>query len=358
MTRVRSRRAALVALLLALTALPATPVAATDPEAAAVAAGRSFLERYVDDGRVVRRDQGGDTVSEGQAYGLLVAVGLGDQQAFDEIWAWTATHLQRDDRLLAWRWADGRVTDWMPAADADLAAASALALAAARFSDGSYRAEADRLAAAVVARETATVHGRPTLLAGPWAVYSGTVNVSYFMVNAMSRLLWATGDRTWVELAATSRHLLGQQMAVPPHLPPDWSIADDAGSLTARAAPDGRTPRFAYDAARVLVQLAVDCQSAGRAIAARAWPFFASIAPDAIRAEYSLGGEALVEHRHPMTLVAAAGAADAAGAHHESDVLLDTATALDAQHPTYYGSAWIALGRLWLDTSRLGGCRA
>ena len=37
-------------------------------------AGQFFLRRYVDgDGRVVRRDQGGDTVSEGQAYGMLIA---------------------------------------------------------------------------------------------------------------------------------------------------------------------------------------------------------------------------------------------------------------------------------------------
>ena len=37
-------------------------------------AARSFLSRYVDpDGRVVRRDQGGDTVSEGVSYALLLA---------------------------------------------------------------------------------------------------------------------------------------------------------------------------------------------------------------------------------------------------------------------------------------------
>ncbi|HYZ66862.1 MAG TPA: glycoside hydrolase, partial [Mycobacterium sp.] len=39
-------------------------------EAAAREAGRGFLSSYVGaDGRVVRRDEGGDVVSEGQAYG-------------------------------------------------------------------------------------------------------------------------------------------------------------------------------------------------------------------------------------------------------------------------------------------------
>ena len=30
---------------------------------------------------------------------------------------------------------------------------------------------------------------------------------------------------------------------------------------------------------------------------------------------------------------------------------------LDEQAPSYFGAAWIALGRLWLDTDLLGGCR-
>jgi len=55
--------------------------------------------------------------------------------------------------------------------------------------------------------------------------------------------------------------------------------------------------------------------------------------------------------------VGAAASADAAGDHGDADRLLDTATALDRRHPTYFGAAWIALARLWLDTDRLGGCR-
>jgi endoglucanase len=37
--------------------------------------------------------------------------------------------------------------------------------------------------------------------------------------------------------------------------------------------------------------------------------------------------------------------------------LLDAADALDARAPSYFGAAWIALARLWLDTDLLGGCR-
>src|SRR6516225_461890 len=68
----------------------------------AVAAARSFLRQYVDpDGRVVRRDQGNDTVSEGQAYALLLADAAGDQATFARVWSWTRGHLQEPNGLFA-----------------------------------------------------------------------------------------------------------------------------------------------------------------------------------------------------------------------------------------------------------------
>jgi len=284
-------------------------------------------------------------------------VALDDPDRFAAIWSWTADHLQRSDGLLAWRWADGRVVDWMPAADADLATASALALAASRFSNGDYLREARRIAAAIVRSETTAVGGSTTLMPGPWAGSDGPINVSYFMVNAMARLLWATGDPAWSTIASSSRRIVDRLTAGSVHLPPDWSTVAADGTVAPSRSPDGRSPRFGYEATRALVQLAVDCQPSGRELAARAWPFFDRLHPGDIRAEYSLTGVPLVGYGHPLALVAAAASADAAGAHGDADVLLDTATALDLRSPTYYGAAWVALGRLWLDTSRLGGCR-
>src|SRR5687768_9451710 len=96
-----------VALLVAACAATGAAVspAPPDPVAGATAAGRAFLDTYVEpDGRVVRRDEGGDTVSEGQAYALLIAVALGDRQRFEAVWSWTRDHLRRPDGLLSWRW--------------------------------------------------------------------------------------------------------------------------------------------------------------------------------------------------------------------------------------------------------------
>jgi endoglucanase len=59
---------------------------------------------------------------------------------------------------------------------------------------------------------------------------------------------------------------------------------------------------------------------------------------------------------NPVVLVAAAGAADAAGQSAARDGLLDQAETLDTRFPTYYGSAWIALGRIMLTTRQLNAC--
>src|SRR5271165_151347 len=136
----------------------------------AARATRGFLSRYVEaDGRVVRRDQGGDSVSEGQAYGLLLAQSVGDHRAFARIWEWTRTHLQSQDGLLAYL-SDGAgaVRDPTPASDADVLAAWALSMASGP--DASYyHAQARRLAGAVLVGETAARGGLLMLAAGPWA---------------------------------------------------------------------------------------------------------------------------------------------------------------------------------------------
>ena len=123
--------------------------------ATAEEAARGFLDSYVDDdGRVVRHDQGGDTVSEGQAYALLVAAAIGDRKTFTDVWAWTTAHLRRPNGLLSWRWADGAVVDPSSAADADLDAARALVVAGRVFAAPGLVAEGGALAQAVLDLET------------------------------------------------------------------------------------------------------------------------------------------------------------------------------------------------------------
>jgi len=60
--------------------------------------------------------------------------------------------------------------------------------------------------------------------------------------------------------------------------------------------------------------------------------------------------------RSPLGVVAAAAAGWAAGQKSTALGLLDRAEAANRAHPTYYSSAWVALGRMYLETRRLGTC--
>lgn len=336
--------------------------AAAEPTLAddvALAAGQRFLDDHVaDDGRVVRHDEGGDTVSEGQAYAMLVAVGIGDEASFREVWDWTREHLQRDDGLLAWRWADGQVADPMPATDADVDAAHALVLASTRFRDESFADDARRLAGAVL--EHATIEGRlgPVAVAGPWATGDPTwVNPGYADPVGYAAIGRAHDDPRWEQLDDGARRVVGGSASTT-DLPPDWAVLT-ADAIEARGAPAGGSePAHGYDAMRTAIRLAIDCDRSGRALAAAMDDEYdrAALPDGGPAAVLDLDGTPLVDHGHPVASVAAAASSLAAGDAADAGRLLTVAEQQLKRAPSYYGSAWVALGRLWLTTDQLGGC--
>ncbi len=336
---------------------PAREGRATDR--AATDAAYAFLDAHTtEDGRVQRPDQGGDTVGEGQAYGLLAAAAVGDERRFDRIWAWTRANVERDDGLLAFRWADGRVVDPQAAADADLDAARALLVAACRFDRPELRDAAERIGRATLRRQTARSRDALVLLAGPWASQAGrlTVNPSYLDPTALLALGAATGDPRFARVARDNRALV-DRLADP--LPPDWAVVDAASGRAAPVAGAAETTgpgRYTFDAPRTLVRLAIDPDPAGRSIAARAWPVFADRRPEEIVVEHELDGRPAGRTRNAVAQVAAAGAATAAGEEAKAARLLDAAQAVQREQPSYYGAAWVALGRLMLTTDRLRPC--
>ncbi|HKY65379.1 MAG TPA: glycosyl hydrolase family 8, partial [Acidimicrobiales bacterium] len=192
------------------------------------AAADRFLSGYVDgDGRVVRRDEGGDTVSEGQAYAMLVTTAVGDEARFDRAWTWTRANLQRSDGLFAWRWADGAISDASSATDADVDIARALAMAGDRFERPELVDEARRVATAVLEHETAEAGGRLVLVAGPWAREDRIVNPSYLTTCGGADLEAVTGDPRWGRLAADGVDLVAALSEEA--LPPDWAVLDEDG---------------------------------------------------------------------------------------------------------------------------------
>jgi endoglucanase len=327
---------------------------ATSPQQQAAA---RFLAKYArSDGRVVRLDQGGDTVSEGQAYGMLLAEVAGDDAAFRRIWGWTHDHLRLHNGLFAFHAnAACKVVSQHAASDADLLIAWALL----RYhgpSAGSMHGAGRQVAAAILAHEVTTgPGGTPILAAGPWATgRPASLDPSYWSLQALQGIAQATGGQQWRRLAAGTVALTRQLTRNGRLLPPDWTAA---GVLRGEPAPDGSQPQTQYglDAQRVVVWFAASCNKQARALAARWWPL---LRPGGRAQAIALrpGGTVLDATPSVLPLVAAAAAAKAAGDGAASQRLLRQAAAAQRSHPAYYGGAWQALGAALLSGGSLGAC--
>ena len=323
-------------------------------------AAARFLAKYArSDGRVVRLDQAGDTVSEGQAYGMLLAEVAGDDAAFGRIWGWTRAHLQLGNGLFAFHAnAAGKVVSQQAASDADLLIAWALLRYHGSGADAWHR-DGRRVAAAILAHEvTMGPGGTPILAAGPWATgRPASLDPSYWSLQALQGIAHATGGQQWRRLAAGTVALTRQLTGDGRLLPPDWAELTSAGVLRPEPAPDGSQPQTQYglDAQRVVVWFAASCDPQAKALAARWWPLLRS--SDRARA-LALHPDGAVLNGTPsvLPLVAAAAAAKAAGDGAASERLLRQAAAAQRSHPTYYGGAWQALGSALLSGGSLGAC--
>lgn len=334
----------------------ATSSPAPDVDRSAAQLRRDFLEDYVQDGRVVRTDQGGDTVSEGQAYGLLIAYAADDRTTFGEIWSWTEQHLLTDDDLLAWRWTpDDGVADEQSASDADLDAARALVLAGERWDDERYTAAGRAVASAILEHETVTTDLGTILLPGPWADREPyRYDASYASPAAFRILERATGDRRWAELEQGSRAATAAVLGVSA-LPSDWSQVHADGTVEPMpAGGDQGSVVYGWDAMRLPLRYAEACSADDRALAG-------SIAPTLRRdtelaAQLDLGGTAVTGDTSALAYAARAAAEHAAGSSAAVAADLRRADRTSATTPTYYGDAWAALGATMLTSDVLGGC--
>ena len=117
--------------------------------------------------------------------------------------------------------------------------------------------------------------------------------------------------------------------------------------------PSGGDTAYSYDAVRTPIRLAESCDPADRELAAKMWP---RLQHDPGASRRALDGTPLTSAEHPAALAGAAAAAQAAGHGDAAHELLDRAAKLDAEHPTYYGAAWVDLTRAMLVDHSLGRC--
>jgi endoglucanase len=228
-----------------------------------------------------------------------------------------------------------------------------LALAARRFGRRSLAAEARRIGRTLRATETVNTPAGGALVAGPWARSEGVVNPSYADPRAFSALARLGDQASWHRLARASTRMVA---AVAGHgsLPPDWARASGGNAVASGAPGKPGPPSYSWDAVRVPIRFAGACSADRRRIAASLWPPLSrqpGVLPRALRGP-PLGGA----QKSSAGLAGAAAAAAAAGKSRTARRLLDEASGLERGHPTYYGSALVALTRVSVMTHMLGRC--
>ncbi|WP_245524489.1 glycosyl hydrolase family 8 [Methylobacterium nonmethylotrophicum] len=251
-------------LLLALLGLCHAAAAQTAP-LAGHDGWRAYKARFVTQaGRVVDTGNGGVSHSEGQGYGMLLAVLAGDRATFERIWTWTRANLMvRDDQLLAWRWEPDRrpaVADMNDAADGDLLVAWALAEAVAAWGDPSHRVAGRRIAVELGRKLILPRAAHGPLLLPAVAGFSAedrpdgpVVNLSYWIFPAFDRLPLLAPEFDWAGLDRSGRRLIRAARFGPARLPSEWVSLAGAAPRPA----DGLSAEFAYNALRIPLYLAM-----------------------------------------------------------------------------------------------------
>ena len=227
-------------------------------------AWRAYKARFVAaTGRVVDTANKGISHSEGQGYGMLLAVAADDRATFDAIWGWTrANLLVRDDELMAWRWEPNQrpaVADMNDASDGDILVAWALTEAAEAWGSLPYRVAARRIAVEV-GRKLIVPHTSfgAILLPGVMGFAAEdradgpVVNLSYWVFPAFSRLPLVAPDIDWAGLSRNGLELVKQTRFGPANLPTEWVSLHDAEPRPA----DGFAQTFAYNAIRIPLYIA------------------------------------------------------------------------------------------------------
>ncbi|SFD88677.1 MULTISPECIES: glycosyl hydrolase family 8 [unclassified Methylobacterium] len=226
------------------------------------AAWRAYRARFItDQGRVVDTANGQISHSEGQGYGMLLAVAAGDRVSFERIWGWTRANLMvRGDELLAWRWSPDKrpaVSDMNNATDGDILIAWALTEAAEAWNEPSYRTAARRIAIEFGRKTILFRDSHGALLLPAVSGFSARerpdgplINLSYWIFPAFPRLALVAPEYDWAALTRSGLALLRQSRFGPSNLPTEWISAKEAPRPA-----NGFPPLFSYNAIRIPLYL-------------------------------------------------------------------------------------------------------
>ena len=291
---------------------------------------QAYKQRFIQaDGRVIDREDGDRTVSEGQAYALLRAVMADDPTTFSIVLSWSESNLGifteegQQHQLWAWKWGRDDADQWGIidanfASDADLDACVALILAARMWNQPQYLDLARDKLADLWALSTIDTPNRQMLgggrifLPGPKEAFQPSLsqvvlNPSYFAPYAFRLFAQVDPDHDWGALVDSSYDILTDSAQISAiGLPSDWVALDLATGDFSPVPPSSRlVSQYGFDAYRVWWRVALDAALTGEP---RATAYLNQHLPPlldwwqetgSIPAEIGLQGEALVEYDSP-----------------------------------------------------------
>lgn len=177
--------------------------------------------------RVKRPEANNDTVSEGIAYGMLIAANLGDKEVFDGLWTYWKKYPAAAGPLMHWRInSGGGVAESGGASDADEDAAFALLVAAKRWG-GSYQADAVQLIGGIWNAEVD--QGSKVLKPGNAFGGPDMTNPSYFAPAYYRVFKTVDSGHDWEAVAATSYAYL-KKLEGSNGLVPAWCSGSGCGT--------------------------------------------------------------------------------------------------------------------------------
>ncbi len=216
---------------------------------------QNWKAKFFDGTKIIRPENGNDTVSEGIAYGMLIGVFMDDQPLFDALWTYAKAHPSPKN--------DGLMTFCIPAGasscsgngsatDADEDMAYALLMASKQWTSGTYGSDAITMIGNIYTHE---VSGN-VLLAGDSFGSAGTsqLDPSYFAPSYYRVFATVDSGHNWMGVVDESYTILAAASGGD-GLVPNWVNQSGTAITLSNSAVD---PYFGYDACRIPFRIGMD----------------------------------------------------------------------------------------------------
>ncbi len=215
------------------------------------------------DGRIIDYYKNRSSHSEGQGYGMLLAIYHNDKSTFNKILNWTRNNLKiRNDNLFAWHWGkrvtgDWGIIDYNNATDGDLLIAWALLKAYEKWKRPEFKKYGLEIAKSIKKKLIINRKGNLHLMPGYYGFHSEervTLNPSYFIYPAFAHFSRYEDTLFWQKLSTHCLNITFYTLFTRLKLPANWIRIDKNGTISLD---HERRKYFGYEAIRIPLYLSI-----------------------------------------------------------------------------------------------------